>query len=47
MGPRNGFDISDIVDIGGVEIKRINCILKSRLELANVMKLEAMKEIAK
>ena len=27
MGPRNQFDISDRVEIGGVEITRANCIL--------------------
>ena len=26
MGPRNQFDISDRVEIGGVEITRVNCI---------------------
>ena len=25
-GPRNQFDISDRVEIGGVEITRVNCI---------------------
>ena len=41
-GPRNQFDISDRVEIGGVEITRVNCIICS-----NVIKLEVIVHIRK